>query len=595
MVAERFKDFVGEVWAYLGLPSPTPVQNDICDYLQDGPKRLVIMAFRGVGKSWITSAFVVWQLLRNPQIKILVVSASKVRADDFSTFCFRIINEMPGCEHLKPNENQRNSKISWDVGPATPDHAPSVKSVGVTGQMAGSRADLIVADDVEIPSNSGTLTMREKIAETVKEFDAILKPDSVVGRIMYLGTPQCEESLYNKLPDRGYVIRIWPSRYPTRKQLEAYSGRLAPFIADALEADSSLVSRATDPRRFTDLDLSEREASYGRAGFALQFQLDTRLSDAERYPLKLSDLIVLPLDGKRGPVSVGWGATTDLVQQELPMVGFGGDRYYKPAWIARDEQGNPQYTEYTGACMFIDPSGRGKDECAYAVVKMLNGYQFLTAIGGFRDGYTVETLKALATIAKDQEVKIVLIEANFGDGMFTELFKPALKQVGYPCTVEEVKHNIQKERRICDTLEPVMMQHRLVVSTAVIQGDYKSTQDYPNEDVMKYQLFYQMTRITREKGALIRDDRLDALAGAVAYWVLAMAQDNSSAAQDHRARLLDEELEQFMSTALGRQAGASSKNWVKGWSTRTDEGKDVNKRMAPRWAEMATKVKGEGP
>ena len=160
------------MWAKpLTLPEPTPIQYDIADYLQSDDKRLVIEAFRGVGKSWITSAFVCHQLLLNPNRNILVVSASKTRADDFSTFTQRLISEMPLLQHLQPRDNQRHSKVSFDVAPARASHAPSVKSMGVTGQLTGSRADLIIADDVESANNSQTQLMRDRFSETVKEFD----------------------------------------------------------------------------------------------------------------------------------------------------------------------------------------------------------------------------------------------------------------------------------------------------------------------------------------------------------------------------------------------------------------------------------------
>jgi hypothetical protein len=155
-ILQDFRKFTYVVWKHLNLPEPTPVQYDIAAYLQNGPRRSVIEAFRGVGKSWLTSAFVCWLLLNNPQLKILVVSASKERADAFSTFVKRLINEIPALNHLKPQDGQRDSVIAFDVGPALPDHSPSVKSVGITGQITGSRADVLIADDVEVPNNSAT-------------------------------------------------------------------------------------------------------------------------------------------------------------------------------------------------------------------------------------------------------------------------------------------------------------------------------------------------------------------------------------------------------------------------------------------------------
>ena len=534
-----FRNFLFVVWTHLNLPEPTPVQYDIAEYLQSDEKRIVIEAFRGAGKSYITSAFACHQLYLNPEVKILVVSASKIRADDFSTFTMRLIQDMPLLQHLAPREGQRQSKISFDVGPASASHSPSVKSAGITGQLAGSRADIIIADDIEIPNNSLTQTMRDKISEAVKEFDAVLKPD---GRVVYLGTPQTEMSLYELLPERGYKVRIWPSRFPSGTI--KYGGKLAPFISDKLKEDSELMGQPTDPKRFSDSDLLERELSYGRSGFSLQFMLDTSLSDANRYPLKLEDLCIMDVDNDKAPEKIIWGRDKDKIV-DIPNVGLPGDFYYKPLDTVGD------YIDYTGSVMAIDPSGRGKDETAYAVVKMLNGVLHLIDFGGIEGGYDENVLKTISVLAQKYKVNYVIVESNFGDGMFTELLKPVLTKV-YPVTIEEVRHNIQKEKRIIDVLEPVMNQHRLVIDRKALERDYSSVQHYPPEKQAKYMLAYQMTRITREKGALAHDDRIDVLSMAVAYWVEQMAADVDKEIKVRKDKLLDEELERFMENAIGK-------------------------------------------
>lgn len=536
-IFEDFRYFLWLVWQHLLLPVPTWVQYDIADYLQHGPRRLIIEAFRGVGKSWITSAYVCWRLLRNPQVKIMVVSASKERADQFSTFTLRLIMEMPILNHLAPRADQRQSKIAFDVGPSRPDHSPSVKSVGIFGQLTGGRADEIIADDVEVPNNSETQSMRDKLSERVKEFDAVLKPG---GTVKYLGTPQTEESLYNELPQRGYAVRIWPSRAPDEKAMATtYGSRIAPKIALKLEQKQLLSGEPTDPIRFDDQDLLEREASYGRSGFALQFMLDTRLSDADKYPLKLSDLLVTGLNVETAPERLIWSSDPQYRLQELTCVGLNGDRYHRPAAVIGD------WIEYEGSVLAIDPAGRGKDETTYAVCKMLNGYLYITEANGMQGGYDDTVMDELAQVAKRNKVNLVLIEANFGDGMFTRLFNPHLAKVGYEVTVEEVKHNKQKELRIIDTLEPVMNQHRLVICSSVIQKDQASTKDYPVEQALKRQLMYQMSRITKDRGSLAFDDRLDALAIAVAYWVEAMGQDEEAKMRDRQEAIFDAELGLF--------------------------------------------------
>lgn len=531
-----FRYFLVVVWRHLGLPDPTPVQLDIAHFMQHGPKRRIVEAFRGVGKSWMAAAYVLWLLRNDPQKKIMVVSASKTRADDFTMFCIRLIREMPLLQCLEPDrDEQRAAANRFDVRPAIPDQSPSVKSVGVFGQLTGSRADLILPDDVETPFTSWSVGMREKLLAAVGEFNAILKPG---GDIMFLGTPQTEESIYNKLGQRGYSTRIWPARYPQKP--EKYGELLAPIIQ---EGTQDLVGKPTDPQRFSEMDLLERETSYGRSAFALQFQLDTSLSDLERFPLRLSDLVVLEVSD-HGPEKLVWSAGAEYRITDLPAVGFSGDYYHRPAYIHGD------WLPFQGCVMHIDPSGRGQDETAYAIVAHLNGNLFVLDVGAFKDGYTDEVLTGLAQAAKRHKVNLILLEDQFGQGMLENLLKPHL-QLHHPCSIEPVRSNMQKERRIISALEPVMNQHRLVVNRSVVENDSKGRDDEAIEKRLAYQLFHQLTHITVEKGCLQHDDRLDALAGAVQYWNESLAIDEDRAIQERKAELWDLELEAFMGNIEG--------------------------------------------
>ena len=549
-----FRNFLFLVWKQLALPEPTKVQYDIAEYLQTSGKRSIIQAFRGVGKSYITSAYVVWRLMLDPDLKIMVVSASKERADAFSMFTQRLIMEMPLLAHLIPDKDQLWSRIAFNVNGAMASHSPSVKSVGITGQLTGSRADLIIADDIEVPNNSQTQQMREKLTTLVTEFDAVLKPLDT-SKIIYLGTPQTEESLYDALQDKGYITRIWPSRYPRPDQVNRYGDRIAPTLMDELIANDKLEWQPTDPMRFDEEDLLERELSYGRSGYALQFQLDTSLSDADRHPLKLKDLIVMSVDISKAPEKPIHGTLSHLEVKDVPNLGMRGDRFYEPFKLTGD------WVDYSGSVMAIDPSGRGSDETSYCVLKMLNGFLYCPDAGGVDGGYSGQTLESLVDIAKRNQVNYVLVESNFGDGMFSELIKPYFTKA-YPVTLEEVRHSKQKELRIIDTLEPVMNQHRLVFDKDVIQKDYDSIQKYPNDIAQRYSLFYQMTRITKDRGALAHDDRLDALAMATAYWVEQMATDADELMVERHNELLDIELDKFIGNLNTSDMRVSSNSWI---------------------------------
>lgn len=558
LMREDFKAFLWAIWTELKLPFPTRLQLDIADYLANGPRRRMIQAFRGIGKSWITAAFVLWRLWKNPNERILVVSASKDRSDAFSLFCKRLIHDIEWLQHLRPDpsKEQRDSLVAFDVGPSDPHQAPSVRSVGISGQLTGGRATVIVSDDCEVPKNSLTVAMREKLAESVKEFDAVLVPG---GEIIYLGTPQCIMSLYNQLPNRGYELRIWPARYPDEKRQAAYQDRLAPLIAKDIRKDPSLPLQCnnrgapTDPDRFDDQDLIEREASYARSGFALQFMLDTSLSDANKYPLKLSDLIVLDLTSGLAPIQMAWGSGPDQLYPGpehggLPVVGLPGDRLYRPMFVHKD------FAPFQGVTMAIDPSGRGGDETGYAIVAMLHGMLFTLAMGGLAGGYDEDTLAKLARLAKQWKVNWITIEPNFGDGMFDKLFAPHLMKVGYPCTIDPdpPRSSVQKERRIIDTLEPVMNQHRLVMNASILREDSLTEE-------VEYQGFWQMTRITRDKGCLVRYDRLDALAMAVGYWADRMDISGTRAVEQYREDQITQALQDFENNIFGRSPKAN--NW----------------------------------
>ena len=510
---EDFKLFLQALWDQLDLPQPTRAQYAIADYLQSGPKRLQIQAFRGVGKSWITGAFVLWTLFKNPEKKIMIISASKERADNMSIFLQKLIIETPWLKHLQPkSDDSRWSRISFDVN-CSPHQAPSVKSVGITGQLTGSRADLMILDDIEVPGNSMTELMREKLLQLCTEAESILTPKDD-SRIMYLGTPQTTFTVYRKLAERSYRPFVWPARYP--KSLSNYEGLLAPQLQEDIDMGVD-VGDCTDPDRFDNEDLIDREASMGRSNFMLQFMLDTSMSDAEKFPLKMADLIVTSVNPKEAPDAIVWCSDPVNVIKELPTVGLPGDYFYRPMQM----QG--EWGPYTETICAVDPSGRGSDETAACYLSQRNGFLYLHEMRAYRDGYSDRTLLDILRGCKKYNVSTLVIETNFGDGIVSELFKKHLQQTKQNIFVDEVRANVRKEDRIIDSLEPVLNQHRLIVDRSVIDWDYTSNQDSAPESRLLYMLFYQMSRMCREKGAVKHDDRIDVLAMAVKYYTDALA------------------------------------------------------------------------
>ena len=551
LLQQDFKLFLQALWAELGLPSPTRAQYAIADYLQNGPKRLQVQAFRGVGKSWITGAFVLWTLFNDPERKVMIISASKERADNMSIFLQKLIIDTPWLKHLQPkSDDSRWSRISFDVN-CSPHQAPSVKSVGITGQLTGSRADLMILDDVEVPGNSLTEFMREKLLQLCTEAESILTPKSD-SRIMYLGTPQTTFTIYRRLAERNYRPLVWPARYPRQDKLSKYEGILAPEIQE--DVDMGAEEWAPTDDRFTDEDLIEREASMGRSNFMLQFQLDTTLSDAQKFPLKMADLIVTSVNPNTAPENIIWCSDPSKVIRDAPTVGLPGDYFYSPMQLVGE------WSSYDETICSVDPSGRGTDETAAAFLSQRNGLIYLHEMSAYRDGYSDSTLLDILSKCRDYGVTSLVIETNFGDGIVGELFKKHLINTKQHIDIEEVRANVRKEDRIIDSLEPVLNQHRLIIDRGVIEWDYASNQDSPAEERLLYMLFYQMSRMCRDKRAVKHDDRLDCLAQGVKYFTDAL----SISAQDQIRLRKDQEWEYTLAEFLDNPQ-ASANHLVMGY------------------------------
>ena len=555
---DSFPNFSCYLLRELGLAdTPTRQQIAVCDWMQNGPDKSLTVAFRGLGKSILASFYALWRLRVDPSEKILVVSATAVKSTDFSSFMLRCIGEVDILQCLMPGPSNRFSNVAFDVGPTTVEQSPSVRSMGVMGQTTGQRCTCAILDDVETLANVITQLKQERVAHAVEEIQSIIKPDEgqlLPRKILYLGTPHVETSIYLRLVrERDYAARYWPALYP--KELDSYEGNLDPVIQQEVLEDPSLVGEPTDPERFAHEDLLQRKASMTKASFELQFMLNTRLATLDKFPIRLGDLMVMDIDGTALPETVVWSNQPDVRLQDLVCVGMGADRHYhRPifysGWIPKDE--------HWRCCLAIDPAGRGRDELAWAVMAELNGNLFLLESGGSTLGYADEVLQHLARVAKKWDVNQVVAESNMGDGMFSALLKPHLIRE-HPVAIEEVRHSMRKEERLCDTLGPLIQQHRVVVTNRVIKQDYRLLEEDPERGHTR-SLLFQLSRLQAMKGCLDFDDRIDAMSIAAGFFVDSAAQDQDRARQHRQDQLQQESYEAWMD-----ETGAAIDALALGW------------------------------
>ena len=531
-----FVPFLVDVMDELGFTT-SEIQIDIAGYIAYGPQYLMVQAQRSQAKTTIAAAFAVWYLLHNPAGRVLIISAGGKQASDISTLIVRIILNMDVLECLRPDKSagDRTSVEGFDIHHSLKgiDKSASVDCVGIDANLQGRRADLLIPDDIESSKNSATPTQRAKLLHLTKDFTSINQN----GRIIWLGTPQTMESIYNSLPGRGVAVRIWPGRYPTQEQRAHYGNALAPLLASRMAADHSLCSGGGmlgDQGVPIDgilpgLDesgLQKKERDQGTAYFQLQHMLNTALMDSLKFPLKTERMVVLNNAGANFPLAVVRGMTSDkLKDYHCHEFGF---KISQPHDISKEVAKLQQIVAY------IDPAGGGAnaDETAYAIGGFLNGNVVLLSVGGIRGGYEEDKLRLLAEKLKpwaeySTGPMLAKIEKNMGFGAFRAVFTPILKKVLPACGIADDLVHGNKEARIINTLEPVIGRGSLIVTEDCIREDLETSSVYAPQLRLSYSFFYQLSKMTLTRNALLHDDRVDAAEGLVRHFTEELALDQT--------------------------------------------------------------------
>ena len=276
----------------------------------------------------------------------------------------------------------------------------------------------MVLDDVEVPGNSMTELMREKFLQLCTEAESILTPKMIpeFAFLVLLRLP---------LPSTGSsenaTISLSSGPLDTPRNLSDYDDNLAPQIQEDLDMGAEAWG-LTDGDRFDEEDLLEREAAMGRSNFMLQFMLDTSLSDAQKFPLKNSDLVVTSVNPSSAPDNCGLVLRPAERHQRTPH-GWSPWRLFLQSNAAQGEWG-----PYTETICSVDPSGRGSDETAAAYISQRHGFLFVHEMRAYHDGYSDNTLLDIIRGCKKYGASTLLIESNFGDGVVSELFRKHLQQ-----------------------------------------------------------------------------------------------------------------------------------------------------------------------
>ena len=579
-----FRTFAADGMVYLGF-SLTEVQEDISEFMMNGPRLRMVMAQRGEAKSTLAALYAVWRLLQKPSTRVLIVSGGETQASEVATLVVRLITTWGIFEYLRPDRaagDRTSITDGFDIHYALRgviDKSPSVACVGITAQLQGKRADLLIPDDIETTKNGLTQTQRAHLLLLSREFTSICAD----GHILYLGTPQTKDSIYNTLPGRGFEVRIWPGRFPSGDEIEKYGSKLAPSIARKIMLNPALQTghgidgkrgAPTDPERYNDAALCEKELDQGPEGFQLQYMLDTSLSDAARQQLKISDFIIANFSWESVPEVVPYRADPSMLVPLAANFPVSQTKLYYAA------NAQTTYRPLQDLMMFIDPAGGGEDELGYAVTGALGPYIHLLTMGGLRGGFRAENIKRILQTLLDYKIKYVRAESNMGHGLFEmnllgELAKAAADWNGKPepffkeVAVEGEYSTGQKERRIIDSMVSAMQRHYIVIHQQVFDDDVRCGEQHAADKRNLYSFWAQVSNLTTDRKSLAHDDRIEAVAGAIRFHKSRLIEDEESAAK----RRAEADAREYMANPMGYE---EDKRPTKGGGARSL----VNKRRA---------------
>ncbi len=472
----RFDEFLW-IWNTREGQETPALHLGIARWLQDrqakGERRLLLMAFRGAGKSTIVGQWCAWQLMRNPRVRILVLGADDALAVKMVRNARRIVERHPLCRTIRPGRAEEWAADRFSVTRPGAGRDPSMLARGILANITGSRADIIIADDVEVPNTADTEAKREELRQRLGEAAFVLTPG---GTMLFVGTPHAADSIYAD---------------PARPRS---AGAGPPFLADCARLALPILDAAGNsrwPERFTPHEIQALRRRVGPSKFLSQMMLQPVSPEAAR------------LD----PAELG------RYSDELRLVAGNGGAELRIG--AR---------RMVSASCFWDPAfgapGKGDGSVLAALFADAEGGYWLHRVLYLRHDPAQEADAArqlcdqVADLVVALHLPAVSIESN-GIGKFLPGFlRQVLAGRHIACAVREHVSTRAKDERIIGALEPVMAARRLFV----------------HDSVFATRLVQEM-RDFRPGARNQRDDGLDALAGCLLAEPLRLAPRPPAAAR----------------------------------------------------------------
>ncbi|MGQ9366635.1 phage terminase large subunit [Azospirillum sp. ST 5-10] len=428
--------------------------------LDAGSRRLLLMAFRGAGKSTIVGLFGAWLLLSDPNRRLLVLAADLALATKMVRNTKRIVERHPDTAGLKPPRRDQWAVDQFTVVRPRELRDPSMLARGIDANITGSRADVVICDDVEVPRTCDTAPKRADLREKLAEIDCVLVPD---GTRLFIGTPHSFYSIYAE--------EARPEAGEARPFLAGHERLMLP-VRDATGASAW-------PEVFTPERIAELEAAQGPRRFASQYLLvPTALAAGRLDPDRLR-----VYDGE--PVYRESGGRPSLTLNGVPLVS--ATAWWDPAF-ARPLDGRPTGDRSVVAAVFT-----GADNALY-----LHRTLYLAVDPDDPTEEAVQQCRAVATLLDALHLPGVHVETNGIGAFLPGLLRAELRRAGVAAAVIAETSTTPKARRILEAFDARLAAGRLHA--------HRSVWNTP---------FVREMREWRPEGGRGHDDGLDAVAGCL--------------------------------------------------------------------------------
>ena len=448
---------------------------DVCQFLQSFDNVGLLMMPRGHAKSTLLGIYNAWRYYCDPSYRILHQGDQDDTAYKMSRDTLAVLERHPLTKGIK---KQQGEVQMWWVKGSTDARNPSMQARGITSNVTSSRADEIQNDDVEVPRNIQTADAREKLRYRLGEQIHIIVPQ---GRKLFVGTPHTHNSLYEDVKARGatcLILKAFGKEHRiengdhatlTFKPQYVYTG--IGIGARLLEAgidytitprgdvwEVMLLDRATIadfyadalwPERFTPAEMENRRKECRTLG-----EWDSQ------YQLHAKPVTEVRLNPERMKIYTDEPAYRTANGSVIMMLGD---------------------TPMVGAVLWVDPSSGkvGSDISAGALIfQDANGRRYWHRALDFKgdvatfaeDGKTITggQVFQIADVVQKYGLGRVTIETNGIGGFMPAVLKAALKQRRLICGVSEEKATTQKNKRILEAFEPLLLSDMLHAHDSVM-------------------------------------------------------------------------------------------------------------------------------